>query len=76
MKKNLIIAALFISVASLTVAFTACRKENHHCGSKKGDCVCTQNVDPVCGSNNKTYSNSCEAECQGVKEYTKGECKY
>jgi hypothetical protein len=31
--------------------------------------------DPVCGCNKKTYSNSCVAECHGIKEYTKGECK-
>ncbi len=36
--------------------------------------VCTQEYEPVCGSDNKTYSNSCYAEREGIKEYRKGEC--
>ncbi len=39
------------------------------------DCVCTMQYDPVCGCNNKTYSNACAAECAGIKVYTKGPCK-
>ncbi len=37
---------------------------------------CIQVWEPVCGSNNKTYSNSCIA-CldSSVEYYTKGECK-
>jgi hypothetical protein len=37
--------------------------------------ICTAQFDPVCGCNNKTYSNSCEAERVGIKTYSKGECK-
>lgn len=39
------------------------------------DCVCTMQYDPVCGCNNKTYSNACTAECAGIKVYTKGPCE-
>lgn len=39
------------------------------------DCVCTMQYDPVCGCNDKTYGNACEAECNGITEYTKGECR-
>ena len=37
-------------------------------------CVCTENYDPVCGCNNKTYPNACHANCSNVT-YVKGKCK-
>lgn len=37
--------------------------------------VCDETYAPVCGSNNKTYSNNCFAcKEQGVKSYTEGAC--
>lgn len=38
-------------------------------------CFCTADYDPVCGCNDVTYTNECNAEVAGVTSYTKGTCK-
>jgi heat shock protein HslJ len=37
-------------------------------------CVCTEQYEPVCGCNHKTYGNACMAACAGITTYTRGEC--
>lgn len=39
------------------------------------DCMCIEIYQPVCGSDGKTYSNTCVAECEGITEYTEGACE-
>lgn len=69
MKLNLfIISALLIG----TSLFTSCGKDE--CEELfKEDCVTTQEYEPVCGCNGKTYANKSVADCSGV-EYTDGKC--
>jgi hypothetical protein len=38
------------------------------------NCICTKQYDPVCGCNNVTYGNACEAQCNGIENFTSGEC--
>lgn len=73
MKKTNLVIGLIFSGFILLFSFTNCNKSD--CKEKlKEDCFCTQQYEPVCGCNDKTYGNACEAECSGITEYTEGEC--
>jgi len=73
MKRSFLRAILLLQLF-LLVSLGGCTTKR--CIEKPvADCVCTMQYDPVCGCNNKTYSNACAAECAGIKVYTKGPCE-
>ena len=64
---------LYLFLLLLTVVISGCEKT---CVEKrKENCACITLYDPVCGCNDVTYGNSCEAECAGITDYVKGPCR-
>ena len=66
---------LFTLTVLLLSSCIASQQQEENCKeTPKEDCVCIEIYQPVCGCNDVTYGNSCQAECMGIMDYTPGEC--
>ena len=67
---------IFSAFLILVLCQATCKSNKNDCVAKPVEgCMCTRQYDPVCGCDKKTYGNACEANCAGIKNFTKGECK-
>jgi hypothetical protein len=65
----------FFYLSLLLFALSCGKESTPTCEPKpKSDCVCITLFDPVCGCNNRIYSNSCAAECDGATVLYTGNC--
>ncbi|MEY4134279.1 MAG: hypothetical protein RL386_629 [Bacteroidota bacterium] len=71
--KNIPMKILCLFFLPIVVLFSGCEKTCVE--KKKEDCACIALYDPVCGCNDVTYGNACEAACAGISDYVKGPCK-
>tara|TARA_B100001063_G_C16769772_1_gene560882 strand:- start:2299 stop:2523 length:225 start_codon:yes stop_codon:yes gene_type:complete len=62
----------------ITISYACKKNQDSDCiNSKKIDLAkaCIEIYQPVCGCDQKTYSNYCFAEINGLNSWTEGACK-
>jgi len=84
-QKKYKLSTLILISLMLTLVLSACQQtsntvattvaEKPCMGPPKKETMCTMHYDPVCGCNNKTYSNACMAKVAGVLQMEQGACE-
>lgn len=73
-----ILSGTFIFSCFAGIYLYACKTPANSCidpSRINTEALCTMQYEPVCGCDQKTYSNACAAENAGVITYTEGSCK-
>ena len=65
---------LFLLMITLSMGVIACEKDKNSCKEKQVYAAWTEEYNPVCGCNNKTYDNPSHAEAYSITDYTMGKC--
>jgi hypothetical protein len=73
--------SITIFMVSCGIGFLGCQSQPAHNADEcidpskiNEDAICTMEYAPVCGCNDITYGNACQAENAGVLKWTTGEC--
>ena len=70
---NKVLITFLVIFAALI--YSSCGKIDYCRGDPLDKCYITLEAHTICGCNGKTYGNPSTAACDGITDYTEGECE-